>query len=93
MNRTDIVNLVSRRTKVRKDVVDDVVGAFLETVSRAAALGEEVSLRGFGKFQQRTKPPVQLKNPRSGAPIPVPARKTVVFLPAPHLKDAINDPL
>jgi nucleoid DNA-binding protein len=91
VNKTDLIRIVSRRTQVRLEVVDEVVDTFLETLARSVVLGENVTLRGFGKFRSRERPPVNLKNPRTGDPIALDARRTVAFVPSPLLKEQMND--
>ena len=93
MNRSEVIRAVARKSQVRVPIVDDVLSTFFDVVTMNLSVEEEVSLRGFGKFEPRSRPPVTLKNPQTGDPIPVDERKTVVFLPSPNLKEKLNAPL
>ena len=90
MNKSDLVRMTAKRTSVTVPVVDDVVSTLLELVALNLAVGEEVSFRGFGKFQPRTRPPVKLRRPTDGTAIDVESRQTAVFLPSVTLKQKLN---
>ena len=51
---------------------------------------EEVKISGFGNFQIRTKSPRPGRNPRTGEPIPIEARRVVTFHASHKLKDQIQ---
>lgn len=90
MNKSEIVRMVAKSTNIAIPAVDEVVNSFLKFLTLNLAVGEEVTVRGFGRFEVRPRPPVTLKNPRTGEPIEVPARNTVVFLPSGKLKERMN---
>lgn len=41
--------------------------------------GERVTIRGFGSFGIKTRPARKGRNPKTGAPIDIPARKVIKF--------------
>lgn len=45
---------------------------------------------GFGTFAKKRRPERQVKNPKSGAPIKIPAQFTVTFSPGSELKALLN---
>lgn len=92
MNKSELVHLVARTTKVRTDVVEEVLDTAIAMMVRSISDEESVTLRGFGRFQPRARPAVRLKHPQTGAPLDVDIRRTVVFLPAPLLKERLNGP-
>lgn len=94
MNKSDLVRMAAKRTSVTIPVADDVITAFLELLVLNLATQQGVSLRGFGRFEPRVRPPVKLKRPTDGEPIDVGARRTAVFLPSTSLKTRLNaDPV
>lgn len=93
MNRSELTSMVARKTDVPRPVVEDVLVAFLDLVALHLAVDEDVTLRGFGKFQTQKRPPVKLQNPHTGDPINVPARRTAKFVPSMILKERLNSPL
>jgi DNA-binding protein HU-beta len=45
---------------------------------------------GFGTFAKKRRPERQVRNPKSGAPIKIPAQFTVTFSPGSELKALLN---
>ena len=66
------------------------VDAVVEEIISALALGEDVSLRGFGKFAVREKPKHPGRNPKTGISAPISARKVVTFKASEHLKAGVG---
>lgn len=90
MHRGELVSAVARDTEHDRQVVEEVTDSFLWVVTLSLSLGEPVTIRNFGRFQTRLRPPSKLRNPRTGELFAVPARSTVVFSPAPRLKRRVN---
>jgi integration host factor subunit alpha len=66
------------------------VDAVIEEIVSALAVGEDVSLRGFGKFAVREKPERPGRNPNTGISAPISARKVVTFKASEHLKAEVG---
>jgi integration host factor subunit alpha len=66
------------------------VDAVIEEIVSALAVGEDVSLRGFGKFAVREKPERPGRNPKTGISAPISARKVVTFKASDHLKAEVD---
>ena len=66
------------------------VDAVIEEIISALAVGEDVSLRGFGKFAVREKPERPGRNPKTGISAPISARKVVTFKASEHLKAEVG---
>ena len=64
----------------------EIVEAFFEEIRIALEHGDSVRLSGFGNFMLRDKPARPGRNPRSGAPAPVSARRVVTFRPSKLLR-------
>ena len=54
MNRTDLVRAISNKDDLDEQIVGRVLDSFLEVVKMSLSIGEEVSLRGFGRFETKT---------------------------------------
>jgi integration host factor subunit alpha len=63
-----------------------LVDAFFELIMQALENGEAVRLSGFGCFQVRDKRARPGRNPKTGAAIPVAARRVVLFRASRTLK-------
>ncbi|MGO9429330.1 HU family DNA-binding protein [Rhodoblastus sp.] len=66
------------------------VDAVIEEIVCALAVGEDVSLRGFGKFAVREKPERPGRNPKTGVSAPISARKVVTFKASDQLKAEVD---
>ena len=67
------------------------VGDFFDELSRRIAEDGEVRLRGFGVFRCRVKKARTARNPKTGEPAPVSARRVATFIPSGALREAMRD--
>ena len=72
----------------RKDAVALVDGLF-EDIQAAVCSGEAVKIPGFGQFKVRDRAARIARNPATGQPVKVPAKRVFKFLPAKALKEAV----
>jgi len=56
-----------------------MVDRFFEEIATALEAGHAVQLTGFGKFSLREKRRRPGRNPKTGEPIPILARRVVTF--------------
>lgn len=75
---------ISRREAKR--LTDCVIDEMVETLIS----GETLKLHDFGSFVVRSKHERSGRNPRTGAPVPIDARRVVVFKASPNMKAAVN---
>jgi nucleoid DNA-binding protein len=69
-----------------------LTGRLIEALAAAIATGEVIELRGLGTFEARERRAHRAHNPRTLAPVDVPARRIVFFKPCRRLKEAMNRP-
>ncbi len=79
MNKAQIVSRVARDTKTTKVRIALVVDRFLDEVTRALKKGDRASLVGFGTFTVTRRRARRGRNPQTGSPITIPARRVVRF--------------
>ncbi len=89
MNKTEFVEKVAKKTKMSKASTAEVIDAALEVITKALKGNEPVILTGFGKFEVRRRKARMARNPQTGRPIKVPAKKVPAFKPGKALKDAV----
>jgi integration host factor subunit alpha len=75
---------------LNKREADDMVDRFFEEIAAALEAGDFVKLTGFGTFELRDKPPRPGRNPKTGQPIPITARRVVTFRPSIWLRAMIE---
>ena len=89
MNKVDLVRSAMERLEMsRKDAVALVDGIF-EDIQAAVISGEAVKIPGFGQFKVRDRAARIARNPATGEPVKVPAKRVFKFLPAKALKEAV----
>ena len=72
--------------KEAADLVDMIFELMKETLGR----GETIKISGFGNFVLRDKRERQGRNPQTGDPITISARRVLTFKPSQLLKQALN---
>ncbi|MCY1278933.1 DNA-binding protein HU 1 [compost metagenome] len=83
---TDIAEATSN-TKVDVRAVLEQLG---EIVGDALENGDEITLPGIGKLKVGERPARTGRNPQTGKPIEIAAKKVVKFVPAKALVDSLN---
>ena len=77
---------------LNKREANDMVDHFFEQIAAALEAGDFVKLSGFGNFMLREKPPRPGRNPKTGQPIPILARRVVTFHASSKLRALIKLP-
>ena len=67
-----------------------LINSLFDKIKGALERGEDVKIRGFGKFQVRFKWARRGRNPQTGEPIIISPRRTVTFKASKKLRDHIN---
>lgn len=90
MNRSELVRAVCEQTGLPKSDVESILDSTCSMIASALACGEHVTIHHFGRFEPRNRREVTRKHPGTGEDITVPAKRSVLFRPSPHMKDRIN---
>ncbi len=90
MTRADLSETVYKRVGLSRSESAELVQAFLDEISDAAARGETVKLSSFGSFVVRSKNQRIGRNPKTGVEVPILPRRVMVFKPSNVLKARIN---
>ncbi len=91
MNKEELVAQVSRKTNVPRKVADSVVNGLFETIADALGGEEKVTIVGFGTFEVRERGERSGRNPRTGEPIQIEARKVATFIAGKGLKERLSE--
>lgn len=93
MNKAELVNLILKNKAAgfeskaaAERAFDAVVGAIKEGVLK----DQKVQIIGFGTFNIRKRGARNGRNPQTGAPMKIPAFKTVTFKVGKEFKDRVN---
>ena len=88
MNKSDLVNAVTKVVGTKK-LAEGSVECVLNTISGALKKGDKVSLIGFGTFSVTKRAARTARNPKTGAPIKIKAKKVPKFVAGKKLKDTV----
>ena len=84
--RSRIVDILRSGAGLEVSQARELARRIIESLAAAIAAGEVIELRGFGTFEVRERKTRRAHNPRTMAPVDVPARRVVFFKPGQELK-------
>jgi integration host factor subunit alpha len=90
LTKAQLAELLFEQIGLNKRESKDMVDAFFELISQSLVEGQDVKISGFGNFQIRTKAARPGRNPRTGEPVAIEARRVVTFHASPKLKDSVQ---
>jgi len=85
MNKTDLISAIAGESGLSKVNSKKALDAFLATVSNELKRGGKITLVGHGTYQIVEKSARTGINPKTKAPIKIPAKKAVKFKPGANL--------
>ncbi|MFQ5928473.1 MAG: HU family DNA-binding protein [Acidobacteriota bacterium] len=90
MNKGELVEAIARDAKLSKAQAQSALDAFVGNVQRSLKRGDKVTLVGFGTFSTSSRSARTGRNPQTGMPIKIPAKKVAKFSAGKALKDSIQ---
>lgn len=92
MTKADIVQAIyGKLGGFSKKEASDLVDLVFETMKETLGRGEKIKISGFGNFVLRDKRERQGRNPQTGEPITITARRVLNFKASQLLKQFLND--
>ena len=90
MTKSELIAAMAEKTGITKADTGRMMDAFVTVVQGEFKAGNKVRLDGLGIFTPVTRAATTRRNPQTGAPVDVPAKKTVTFKPALDLRREMN---
>ncbi len=90
MTKTDLVNYIAEETGFTKVDSAKALEAVMSGVTKGLKKEKKVTLTGFATFTAVKKAAKEGRNPRTGAPVKIPARVAVSIKAGSKLKEALN---
>lgn len=90
MNKSELVELISKRTQFTKTDSERVLDATLEAIQKAVAKGQDVKLVGFGTFSRYSRKSRNGRNPKTGKSVEIPATRVPKFKPGKEFRDSVK---
>ena len=91
MTKADIIEAVYEQIGFSKKEAAEVVELVFDTMKDTLSEGEKIKISGFGNFVVRDKKARVGRNPQTGDPLTIEARRVLTFKPSQVLKDALNE--
>lgn len=91
MTKAEIIDAVYEQVGgFSKKEAAEIVEAVFDTMKDVLTQGQKIKISGFGNFVVRAKRERVGRNPQTGSPIPISARRVLNFKPSQVLKSVLN---
>lgn len=91
MNKAELVDEVADRTGLTKKSVAMTIAAMIDAIVDAVAGDEKVTLVGFGTFESRERQSREGRNPQTGEPVTIEARRVPAFSAGKMFKEKVAE--
>lgn len=90
MTKADLVDDVANAAELTKKDAERLVELVFDSIIQSLNKGEKIELRGFGSFRVRGRGARRGRNPKTGEPVNIPAKRVPYFKAGKELKELIN---
>ena len=90
MNKSDLIEKVSKQTGLAKSKTNDVINSVMESIQQSLSKGKKVTLVGFGTFDVAKRKARKGRNPKTGQVINIAAKKVARFRAGSTLAETVN---
>jgi integration host factor subunit beta len=90
LHKSDLVEAVAEKAGVGCAEAPVIVELIFESIVHAIERGERVEIRGFGTFSSHGRGARNGRNPTTGEPVAVPAKRVAGFKASRKLLDSLN---
>ena len=91
ITKSDLIEQLSNTAKLPKGKAELVVNIMFDCMVDALQRGERIEIRGFGSFEVRDYKSYEGRNPRTGEPVHVSAKRLPFFKIGKELRERINE--
>lgn len=90
MNQPELIAKVAAISGESRKATEAVLKTTADVIGSTLQEGGEVTLPGIGKLHAKDKPARTGRNPKTGEPVEIPARRVPAFSASKALKDTVN---
>ena len=90
MNKLDLAVYIARKTGLFQKDALAIIDCLTKTIQEALAKGDEVIIRGLGKFETRQRSERRIRNVVTGKEIEIPAHRVPFFKASQKLKEKVR---
>ena len=91
--KAEMAELLADKMELSRREAKDLVEVFFEQIAQALISGREVKLSGFGNFELKDKNSRPGRNPKTGEPVAVSARRVVTFKTGQKFRQKVDERL
>jgi len=89
MTKSQLVEKLAKAGDVSKKQAETILGSLVTTIVASVKKGDPVKLPGLGTFKKVQSKARMGRNPQTGEPVKIPARKKVRFTVAKTFKEQV----
>ena len=93
LTKAEMAELLADKMELSRREAKDLVEVFFEQITQALISGREVKLSGFGNFELKDKSSRPGRNPKTGEPVAVSARRVVTFKTGQKFRQKVDERL
>jgi nucleoid DNA-binding protein len=90
LNKRDLVGKIAKEAGITKSKAEAAFNSMVGGITASLKKGQKVMLVGFGTFSVAKRKARTGRNPQTGAPIKIAARKVPKFTPGSDLKKTVK---
>ena len=91
MTKSGLIEELARRTPhISKKDTEVVVNTIFDAMIEALRAGDRIEIRGFGSFQVKIREARDGRNPKTGDPVHITAKRTPFFKVGKELKEMVD---
>lgn len=90
MTKADLIKKISEAAGINATEAKKALEATTDSIKQALVAGDKVQLIGFGTFSVTERPAREGKNPRTGEPLHIDAKKVAKFKAGAEFENQIN---
>jgi integration host factor subunit beta len=91
MNRTGLAEALARKSRLSKNMAEQIVELFFDTMAEALVKRDRVEIRGLFSIFIREYKGYTGRNPKTGEPIHVPSKRLPFFRCGKELRERADD--
>ena len=89
MTKADLTDRVAALGELTRRDSEVIVETLFDSIVGALKADEKIEIRGFGSFRTRQRNSRTGRNPKTGASVPVPAKRVPSFKPSKELRELV----
>jgi DNA-binding protein HU-beta len=90
MTKNELARELAEELELPRKQVLELIDALLEKITDVLKSGDKIQMTPFGQFKVRDRAARIARNPKTGEPIKVPAKRVLKFIAGRTLKEAVG---